>query len=143
MLSGCQTSVYGPRDRQQQHAFLDGLNIVRQAPIEREQAAQRKIEGATDRPDLDAPADRLDGDSAFGLMRGHTCVGAQGHQHDAEIVVLEKRLRVLPGRPCRLMMELLDFSCEIEFEVRSGQRLWVRAPMVASLSRSGLTSLTS
>src|SRR5947207_304235 len=82
-------SGHGPRDRQQQHALLESLNVVRQAAIEREQAANWQIKRSTRRWDLDVSADRLKRDSTFSLMRRHPCVSAQRHQHHAEVAVLE------------------------------------------------------
>jgi hypothetical protein len=57
--------VHGPRDRQQQHRFLERLNVVRQAAIKREQAAHWQIKRATRRSGLDVSTNRLKRAAAF------------------------------------------------------------------------------
>src|SRR5215831_11521765 len=118
--------VSRPRDRLQNRALVDRLELVEHAAIERDNPSGPQIERASLRTQQHVAFHDLNRHAAVSLMGGNLAARLQRRQDDTIIVELDERFGVLPGFPLGLTLELFDFPDEVELDKRSRQctRVW-------------------
>lgn len=105
-----------PRDREEKRAVFDRLHVVREIPIQGKQRPGRQIERSTFRSNEDVAHDDLNRHPSLRLMDGKSRVCLERDEGDAQVLILDECLGVLPSVHAGFPMELLHFPLEIAFE---------------------------
>ena len=126
-----------PRDREENRAFFESLNVMRQVVVQCEQGSDRQIECTTFCSHRHMTGDSLDRDPAFVLVPGKSRACLQCDEDDAKVVILDEGLRVLAAVPVGFAVKLLQFPGQIEFEKGSCQRRRMRPPVLVVVVRGG------
>src|SRR5437867_3250844 len=98
--------------------------------VEGEKIDCAQIERPLERSHPDVATESVDGDSSVRQMSGNTRLRSEGDQDDTEVVVLHERLGVLATRRRGFVVELLEFSREIELQERAGHGWRVRSAVL-------------
>ncbi len=90
-----RSSAFGPGDGEEEGGVVERFDVVADGCAEREEIAGGELVWLAADVDAHMAGEDLDGDCAVGMMLFHVRAGLHGDEQDAEVVLLEKHLRVL------------------------------------------------